>query len=157
LALTAILPVIAWQNCGDNLSSRAARLAEFVVVIAALLAACWAVNRYFQRDFNHRVAGTIAHHSDVPQWDALVRQAQGTAQHRGSPIALDAAERDVAADLVWQKWSSIWQPRYLGMLWPAVAIAACAVLMRLPTRPLRWSAIGLLLAMNIAQATARIF
>jgi hypothetical protein len=157
LALATVLLVIAWQNCGQDLSRRAARAAEFVLVIAALVAACWAVNLYFQREVNHRVASTIARHPDVPQWDGLVRQVEQTAQRRGSPIAHDAAEREVAGEIVWQKWSSIWQPRYLGMIWPAVAIALCSLFARLPTRALRWSAIGLLLALNVAQATARIF
>jgi hypothetical protein len=157
LALTAIVPVIAWQNCGENLAGRAARTGKLVLVVAVLVAACWAVNLYYQRDFNRRVGATVAHHPDVPQWDGLVRQAQGTAERRGgSAISRDAAEREVAGELVWQKWSSIWQPRYLGMIWPAVAIAACALLMRLPTRALRWSAIGLLLGLNVTQATARI-
>jgi hypothetical protein len=157
LALATVLLVIAWQNCGQDLSGRGARAAEFVLVVVALVAACWAVNLYFRHEFDRRVAGTIARHSDVPQWDGLVRQAEQTAQRRGSSIAHDAAEREVAGEFVWQKWSSIWQPRYLGMIWPAVAIAVCALLMRLPTRALRWSAIGVLLALNVGQATVRIF
>jgi hypothetical protein len=156
LALATLLLVIAWQNCGEDLRSRAARAGEFMLVVAALVAACWVVNLYFQHEFDRRVASTIARHPDVPQWDGLVRQAEQTARRRGSPIAQDAAEREVAGELVWQKWSSIWQPRYLGMIWPAVAIAVCALLMRLPTRPLRWSAVAVLLALNVAQATARI-
>jgi 4-amino-4-deoxy-L-arabinose transferase-like glycosyltransferase len=52
---------------------------------------------------------------------------------------------------------SVWLPRYLGFTWPAFAIVVCVLLMRLPTRPLRWGAIGLLLIVNLAQHGARIF
>jgi len=52
---------------------------------------------------------------------------------------------------------SVWMPRYLGILWPAFAIVLCALLWRLPTRPLRWGALALLLAANLAQFTGRLF
>jgi hypothetical protein len=52
---------------------------------------------------------------------------------------------------------SIWMPRYLGFVWPAFAIAVCSLLMRLPFRPLRWSAIGLLIVVNLSQHWARVF
>jgi hypothetical protein len=47
-------------------------------------------------------------------------------------------------------------PRYIGLVWPAFAIAVAALLLRLPGRPLRWATIALLLGVNCAQATARI-
>jgi hypothetical protein len=49
----------------------------------------------------------------------------------------------------------IWMPRYFGVVWPAVAIALCVLLMRLPTRPLRYAAIALLLGANLAQCFGR--
>lgn len=52
---------------------------------------------------------------------------------------------------------SVWMPRYLGVIWPAFAILLCLLIMRLPTRPLRWSAIALLLIVNLAQHGARVF
>jgi hypothetical protein len=52
---------------------------------------------------------------------------------------------------------SVWMPRYLGFVWPAFAIAVCALLMRLPTRPLRWGAIGLLMVVNLSQHWGRVF
>jgi hypothetical protein len=85
------------------------------------------------------------------RWEGLVRGTGGDAQ-----APRRAAERLAAEHVVWEEWVSVWQPRYLGMIWPAVAIAACALLMRLPTRPLRCGAIGLLLAVNLTQATARV-
>jgi hypothetical protein len=52
---------------------------------------------------------------------------------------------------------SVWMPRYLGFIWPAFAIVVCALLMRLPTRPLRWGAIALLLIVNLGQHWGRVF
>ena len=40
---------------------------------------------------------------------------------------------------------SVWMPRYLGMIWPAFAIAVSVLLCRLPTRVLRVGAIGVLI------------
>jgi len=48
-------------------------------------------------------------------------------------------------------------PRYLGFIWPAFAIGLCVLLLRLPTRALRWGGIGLLLIVNLAQHGARVF
>jgi hypothetical protein len=47
--------------------------------------------------------------------------------------------------------SSVWMPRYLGVVWPAFAIAVCALLMRLPTRPIRWAAIAVVIIPNLAR------
>jgi hypothetical protein len=52
---------------------------------------------------------------------------------------------------------SVWMPRYLGFAWPAVAIAVAALLLRLPTRPLRWAAVALLVGVNLAVYSARLF
>jgi hypothetical protein len=52
---------------------------------------------------------------------------------------------------------SVWMPRYLGFVLPAMLIGVAALLMRLPTRPLRWSVIALFIAVNLAQHWARVF
>jgi hypothetical protein len=52
---------------------------------------------------------------------------------------------------------SMWMPRYLGVIWPAFAIAVAVLLSRLPTRPLRWTAIALLVLVNLGQFSARVF
>lgn len=57
----------------------------------------------------------------------------------------------------WPLPGSVWMPRYLGFAWPAMAIVAAALLARIPTRPLRCAAIGLVVAGNLAAATARTF
>ena len=51
----------------------------------------------------------------------------------------------------------VWMPRYLGFIAPALTIIAAALLARLPFAPLRWSIIGLLLAVNLSLAAAHIF
>ncbi len=68
-------------------------------------------------------------------------------------------------DAIWQQallkkpgtvWQSIWMPRYLGVIYPAVALAIGALVMRLPTRPLRWLAIAFVLGANLTLSLARI-
>ncbi|HZZ44671.1 MAG TPA: hypothetical protein VFE58_17175 [Tepidisphaeraceae bacterium] len=51
---------------------------------------------------------------------------------------------------------SIWMPRYLGIIFPALAIAISALFMRLP-RLLRYAAIALLLSANLLQSAAFLF
>src|SRR5690606_3538295 len=51
---------------------------------------------------------------------------------------------------------SIWMPRWLAIVWPAVAIATAILLMHLPTRPLRWGAFAALIAINLVQFGARL-
>ncbi len=55
------------------------------------------------------------------------------------------------------KPTSIWVPRYLGFIWPALAIAVAALLMRLPTSPLRWAAVLAVCALNLYVAAHRVF
>ncbi len=58
---------------------------------------------------------------------------------------------------VGQMWHSIWIPRYLGFIWPAIGIAVAAMLSAIPTRPLRYGAIGFFIAVNLVGFWARIF
>jgi hypothetical protein len=53
--------------------------------------------------------------------------------------------------------SSVWIPRYLAFVWPAVAILTCAGVMAIRPRPVRWLAIALLIGTNVAQAAAMVF
>ena len=52
---------------------------------------------------------------------------------------------------------SVWMPRYLGIVWPAFGIASAMLLMRLPTRPVRWVAIALVMLVNVVVCGARVF
>ncbi len=62
----------------------------------------------------------------------------------------------VFSDPEMRTWHSIWMPRYLGIVYPAVIIAVAWLLMRLPGTPLRVLAIVVLLSLNLTQAIARI-
>jgi hypothetical protein len=53
-------------------------------------------------------------------------------------------------------WESIWMPRYLGIVYPAIIVATAALLMRLPTWPLRTAAVAAFVAVNLTQGLARI-
>jgi hypothetical protein len=129
LILIGALPALAWHFSGAKDSERAKRLAFFVAVSALIFGACWIIWKGFDLHVESLVKRTMnEHHVDRA-----------------------AAEREV-----WATWLSLWMPRYLGVLWPAVAVGACALLSRLPTRPLRYLAVVLLLGVNVAQATARL-
>jgi hypothetical protein len=52
---------------------------------------------------------------------------------------------------------SIWMPRYVAIVWPPMAIILSVLLMRIPTRPLRWLAVLFLVAINLVQFGARIY
>jgi hypothetical protein len=67
-----------------------------------------------------------------------------------APAARAAAEAD-------KPWESVWVPRYIGMIWPALALTVAALLMRLPTRPVRISAIAVLVGVNLYFGGERIF
>jgi hypothetical protein len=54
-------------------------------------------------------------------------------------------------------WKSVWMPRYLGFVWPAFAVGLSVLILRLPTRPVRLAAIGLLLALNLVQFSVRVW
>ncbi len=49
-----------------------------------------------------------------------------------------------------KKFVSAWLPRYLGIMWPAFAIAVAALVMRLPSRPLRTATVVFLMATNLS-------
>ena len=54
------------------------------------------------------------------------------------------------------QWQSIWMPRYLGIIWPAVAVVLGLAVMRLPGKLWRWAVVGLVIVLNLAQYGARI-
>ncbi|MGH7178444.1 MAG: glycosyltransferase family 39 protein [Tepidisphaeraceae bacterium] len=57
----------------------------------------------------------------------------------------------------WKSHGSIWIPRYLGMCWPAFAIVLAALIVRLPTPPLRIATVALVALVNLAQFWGRVF
>ena len=72
-------------------------------------------------------------------------------------IAVAAHAGATAAERAGKPWESLWVPRYIGFIWPALAIAIASLLMRLPTWPLRTVAIVFLLGLNLGIASFRIF
>jgi hypothetical protein len=61
------------------------------------------------------------------------------------------------AILVNRRWHSIWIPRYMGFIWPAIALTTGALIMRLPTRSLRGLAILIVVGINVSFGFGRIF
>jgi hypothetical protein len=51
---------------------------------------------------------------------------------------------------------SVWMPRWLAVVWPAVALGVAVLFANLPTRPLRWGVIVLFVGVNLAQFVARV-
>jgi hypothetical protein len=72
-------------------------------------------------------------------------------------MALVLASLSNAAIELGKPWESLWVPRYIGFIWPMLAIVAATLLMRLPTRPVRASVLIFLLAMNLGVAAYRVF
>jgi hypothetical protein len=72
-------------------------------------------------------------------------------------VYLHLRNASLRATLNGDRWHSIWMPRYLGVVWPAIAITVSALLLRLPTRPLRAASVAFLIAVNLALFGARVF
>jgi hypothetical protein len=72
-------------------------------------------------------------------------------------IALVMTSLSEAALEAGKPWESLWVPRYMGFIWPMLAVAVAALLMRLPTRGLRGAAIVFLLGLNLGIGCFRIF
>jgi hypothetical protein len=52
-------------------------------------------------------------------------------------------------------WQSLWNVRYVAIVWPAVWLAAAALISRLPTRALQCAAVAMICSFNLANALAR--
>jgi hypothetical protein len=140
LALAILLPGVIVYYCAPEWRGRVRRAAQFALVLAALVGCCWLVYTLVQNKFEKEVAQVLTR---------TRRGASGTATSVEVATAKAYVERTL--------WQSIYMPRYMGFVWIAFGIALCALLMRLPTRGLRYVAIGLLLAVNLAQFSARLF
>jgi 4-amino-4-deoxy-L-arabinose transferase-like glycosyltransferase len=99
----------------------------------------------------------IIHRQYRPGWIHFVQFLAVTAALYGIcyvmfVIAWPEAARAQFSD---DPWQSVWTPRYLGFIWPAFGIACAALLMRLPTRPVRIACIIFVLAVNLGAAAMR--
>ncbi|MGF1632561.1 MAG: hypothetical protein ACFCVE_01820 [Phycisphaerae bacterium] len=68
----------------------------------------------------------------------------------------------LAAQLAWVAVAepaekNIWMPRYLGVVFPGVLVAAAVLICRLPTWPLRTAVVAVFVAVNLGQFAARTF
>jgi hypothetical protein len=140
LALVILLPGVVLYYCAPEWRGRLTRVAQFAMVLAALVGCCCLVYLLVQGKFDKEVAQRLTQ---------TRRGGAGTA----TTVEIAAAKDYVAARL----WQSIYMPRYMGFVWIAFGAALCALLMRLPTRGFRYAAIGLLLVVNLAQFSARLF
>ena len=59
------------------------------------------------------------------------------------------AMADYFAGRPWGVATSIWEPRYLGFIWPPAGVGVAALLMRLPTRVVRAAAVTFLCLANL--------
>ena len=125
-ALVLTIP-LSWHSCGATLHQRSVKALQLALVLAIMLGLCFAAYCYFD--------------------------------HLREDFRLRTLAADPDADWLgmWkERWRSIWVPRYVGVIWPALGLAMAALFMRLPTRPLRWGAIALLLGVNLANSLGRI-
>jgi hypothetical protein len=140
LGLAVLLPGVIVYYCGEEWRGRLVKIAQLVMVVAALVGCCWLVYLLVQAKFEKEVA------------EALTRTRRGTTRAPSS-VEVATARAYVERTL----WQSIYMPRYMGFVWIALGISVCALLMRLPTRGLRYGAVGLLIAVNLVQFGARLF
>jgi hypothetical protein len=57
----------------------------------------------------------------------------------------------------WQEHGSVWMPRYVAVVLPAVLVVVSALLYRIPTRPLRWACVLVVVLVNLSVYSARLF
>jgi hypothetical protein len=71
-------------------------------------------------------------------------------------MAIVMASQSEAATKARNPWTSMWVPRYIGFIWPMLAVAVAAMLMRLPTKWVRGIAIVFLLCLNLGIGSLRV-
>jgi hypothetical protein len=107
---------------------------RFVLIAAAVFAGCTAI--YYGIHF-------YTHSKIVIDWSEAFHGWH-------YPTGIHTVDREY-------EFHSLWMPRYLGIAWPAFAIAVSALCMRLPGPVMRWAVISLLLSANCANSFARIY
>lgn len=112
--------------------------ASVVVAIGLVVAVCFRSTR----------ASAIRLLQTTAVFVALVAAAQGMG------VAMASAARAAAEQ--GRPWASVWVPRYLGFVWPGVAIGVGVLIDRLPTRSGRASALAIVLAANLAMFAFRL-
>jgi hypothetical protein len=143
--LAVLLPGLILFYCAPSWRGRLSRLAQFILVVATLIGCCWMVNRIAQEKLNKEIVQFLDR--------GATGKAKAIADFSRAQIesAKSALVRPNAA------WQSIFMPRYIGFVWIGVCIGLCALLMRLPTRGLRIAAVLLVVGINLAQFSGRLF
>jgi hypothetical protein len=149
VALAILLPGLILYYCGRGWGERAKRIAQFALVATALVGSCWLVYTVVQNKFDKEVAEVLE--PKALSGTGGVSSSQVLARHSAAELAMARSHVETRV------WQSIFMPRYMGFVWIAFGIALCALLMRLPTRPLRIAAVALLVAVNLAQFSGRLF
>ena len=101
-------------------------------------------------------AGAMGFALCAPTWSGRLRTAGAVA---GVVVVVWLACAVVYAAMVAKgrvTGGSVWMPRYIGVAWPAFVVAAAVLFSRLPTRPVRWAAVGLFVAVNLTQFAWRV-
>ncbi|CAN5574565.1 hypothetical protein BH09PLA1_BH09PLA1_03090 [soil metagenome] len=103
----------------------------------------------------------------APTWRRRLRQASALIAIALIAILLCAAFRDLypyldasllkSAGRGWRNHDSMWMPRYMGLILPALFVLVAMLMLRLPTRPVRALAILIFLVMNMYQFAGRVF
>jgi hypothetical protein len=145
IALLIVLPGLALFYCARNWPQRLARVGQLALVVAALLGSCYAVYAAVDAKFKKEVAQALEPRAgDVKASVVIARHTPGEVEGATERVAQRA-------------WQSIFMPRYVGFVWIAFCIALCALLMRLPTRGLRIAAVVIVVGVNMAQFSGRLF
>ncbi|MEZ0267260.1 MAG: hypothetical protein ACAI43_21205, partial [Phycisphaerae bacterium] len=174
--LAVVLPGVLVYYAGRTWPRRLSRVARFVAVVAVLYGACWIVYAVNHGKLVKEVGQVLERGGGTLPADvrtALAQQRYADAYRAmtlpNDPAATAAENADRARSratvaAIKQQlirpggvWQSIFMPRYFGFVYVAFCIALVALLMRLPTRPLRIAAMTLLIGVNLAQFGGRVF
>jgi len=125
--LSVVVPAAAIHHCGGGWRERGVRSARWLYAVVAVLAFC-AVLWLF--------------------WFVM----REVADNRGMLAWLDGETQSRKA----YAWRPLWTPRYLGIVWPALALAFAWLVMRLPGWPTRLLVVAVFLTVNLGLGGARI-
>jgi 4-amino-4-deoxy-L-arabinose transferase-like glycosyltransferase len=126
VSIVLLVPLL-WYCAAPTSAQRLRKLLQVASVAAVILLLCYGAYCY---------------------WDSVKQDFRDTTLRQDPNANWEA---------LWaRKWAPIWMPRYLGVLWPALAVTTAVLLLRLPGWPLRTAALVLILGVNLANAGQRI-
>lgn len=146
IVLALLLPGLVVFYCGRDWKQRVIRAAQFSAVVITLWATCWGVYTIAKNKFDKEVSQTLHKAQTEPTFERQLARYTGP--------TLEKRVKAYVEDRIWQ---TIFMPRYVGFVWIAICIGLCTLYMRLPFAWLRYGAVGLFVAINLAQFGARLF